>query len=620
MHLASLLLMAVLGAGPGDVAAAGLQPTDCPVDVSWTTDTVDCFTATVPLDHDDPGRGEIDLAVLVLRSYAFEPEPDPVVYLEGGPGGSPIAYFDTWTFSRILDSRDLILVDPRGTGFSSPALNCPEALSVFDPVEAIGAYDSCRERYEVEGYDLALFNSVQSAQDLEAIRMALEIDKWNLYGISYGTRVALTAMRLHPESIRSVVLDSAVPVDADLLGTTLTARERALDALVAECASREECSGRFGDLEQKIDEVKQRLGDDGVAVDIPWLDGTDTSYTEVVTASDFEYGVGVAMYDSSLIPILPWLVARVASGDDEPLSTLMAFAWFPPPPESQSDGAFFATLCVEEFPFASEPSRAAERADAADLGFAAAADVYNRWRLTPADDVENLPVASDIPTLVLAGAFDPATPPEWGAQAAGPLSEAQTITIAGGGHAVSVVGCGEQLVVDFLANPGAEVDGECADEPLEIRRGGVPVALIDLFNGNDNEFAGALVALLAWIGAAVFGVAMWRWRIGGGFHHVAWLLVMMAMGFHFLAVTLYSLVRLGSFDSAPVFLQPAWTWPLFAIPYVALVGVGVASVGTVVAVVRSKTPAWAILPYMVLGASVVVMVIGVGIAGFLPWL
>ncbi len=615
-----MVLTAALLAGGGEAIAPGFERIECPVDVSWTGETIDCHIFTIPLDHDDPARGEIELAVMRIRSSAADPQPDPVVYLEGGPGGAPIFYFDSWIGSPILAERDIILIDQRGTGFSWPSLVCPETYDVYTPEEVTVGFGACQERFEAEGIDLSLFNSVQTAHDLESIRTTLDIEQWNLYGISYGTRVALTAMRLHPEGIRSAILDSTVPPNVDLVGSIDDIQQAAIAGLIGKCAGDDDCTAGHGDLREKIDKTKERLGSEGAPVDIPWLDGTDTFYREYVTGDDFEYGLGVAMYDSSLIPILPWIIDRVADGDDEVLATLMALAWYTPPAEGQADGAYYAVLCSEEAPFVPASSMEAERRASQEGGFPPLADICAAWDLEPADAVEAEAVTSDIPTLILAGGLDPATPPEWGSVAAATLANSQVVTIEGGGHGVSVDGCGLEVALGFLEDPNSPVEAGCTTNPLRFSTRPVPVSQIDLINGNSNEFRAAMLAILAWMGAAVVGVGMWRWRIGGGPHHVMWMLALAAMGLHFVGVVTYLAISLGSSSSAPIFIQPAWTWPLFLIPYLALGLTLMAVLTTVVAMARSTTPVWAVVPYGVLGLMVVLLVIANGVAGLLPWI
>jgi pimeloyl-ACP methyl ester carboxylesterase len=185
----------------------------------------------VPEDHSDPDGPTILLHVAIFKSVNPSEESDAVVYLSGGPGEVALEGLQ-FTFGIVFDefiqNHDLIVFDQRGTGYSRPALDCPELTEIgeqeldedLDPEESIAiqleAFQECRDRLVAEGVNLDVFNSTQSAADVDLLREALGYEEWNIYGISYGTRLAQTVMRDHPDGIRSVILDSPYPLEANL--------------------------------------------------------------------------------------------------------------------------------------------------------------------------------------------------------------------------------------------------------------------------------------------------------------------------------------------------------------------------------------------------------------------
>jgi pimeloyl-ACP methyl ester carboxylesterase len=193
--------------------------------------TVSCGYLTVPEDRTDPASPTIQIAVAVFHSTNPNPTPDPVIFLQGGPGGEAImtsvSAYDI-LIAPFLDKRDYIAFDQRGTGLTKPAINCPELETVsrqdmFGQIPAssrnmiyTNAFRSCHGMLTVSGIGLNDFNTIASADDLKDMVVALGYDKVNLYSASYGTRLALVTMRNHPEILRSVVLDSVVPVEARL--------------------------------------------------------------------------------------------------------------------------------------------------------------------------------------------------------------------------------------------------------------------------------------------------------------------------------------------------------------------------------------------------------------------
>ena len=188
---------------------------------------IDCGYLFVPETRDDSSSPSIQLAYAVLYAPTESPQPDPVIYLAGGPGGSAVKELDGWLDAPYLQDRDLVLLDQRGTGYSLPTLNCPEMeQAVQDATQA------CRDRLVEEGVDLQAYSSVENAADVADLRVALGYDEWNLYGISYGTRLALTVMRDHPEGVRSVVLELGLSARDQLLGGVRAERRSGLYAPV----------------------------------------------------------------------------------------------------------------------------------------------------------------------------------------------------------------------------------------------------------------------------------------------------------------------------------------------------------------------------------------------------
>lgn len=203
--------------------APRFEPSACPIQIPAGA-RVECGFLAVPENRTRPDSRTIRLAVAILKSRSENPAPDPIVYLAGGPGASALLEkpLGWWLDSPFPDNRDFILFEQRGTRFSEPFLNCPEedTAAILDPGENNGSYLNaalqCRDRLLSQGVDLTAYNSVASAADLEDLRAVLGYAEWNLYGVSYGTRLALSAMRDNPAGIRSVILDSTLPLQANI--------------------------------------------------------------------------------------------------------------------------------------------------------------------------------------------------------------------------------------------------------------------------------------------------------------------------------------------------------------------------------------------------------------------
>lgn len=226
MCLATTVLVACTS---GDNSSSAFRESECrhTLPSSIDPDDVTCGTVTVAESRSERSEATIELAVAVYQATADEAASDPLVYLGGGPGGAAIAssewLMDDRIVRRLLRDRDIVFIDQRGTGYSDPALQCPEldedlATAAMLPsgdeaqLEAdLAAFRSCRGRLVADGIDLASYNTIENASDIPEVLQSLGYREWNLYGVSYGSKLAQAIMHDHPEGIRSVILDSPVP-------------------------------------------------------------------------------------------------------------------------------------------------------------------------------------------------------------------------------------------------------------------------------------------------------------------------------------------------------------------------------------------------------------------------
>src|SRR5207237_7170740 len=209
----------------------------------------------------------IRLAVAICKSPRPHPAPDPFVFLQGGPGGAIIDDLGSQITrqKRITDypaDRDLILIDQRGTGLSQPSLACKETTTLdyrtlgqqLSPQRQadlwVQAAQQCRARLVASGINLNAYTSLADAADVAALRGALGYPALNLYGVSYGTRLALTVMRTHPQGLRSVILDSVDPPDVNAVTGPLASSARAFAVLFQGCAADPACNAAFPHLQQ----------------------------------------------------------------------------------------------------------------------------------------------------------------------------------------------------------------------------------------------------------------------------------------------------------------------------------------------------------------------------------
>jgi pimeloyl-ACP methyl ester carboxylesterase len=483
--LAAALIAACNENGGGDSEPPTIAPFDR--EPCWFEEpegeTVECGLLEVPADRQDSDAGVIQLAVAVFAARSKTPAPDPIVYLEGGPGGRVLELapeaFET-LIDPYLDDRDFVIFDQRGVGLSEPRMQCPEiqqlgryglveGFTEEDYVIAVAAsVDACRVRLRDEQIPLGLANSAESAADLEDLRWALGYGEWNLYGISYGTRLALTAMRDHPAGIRSVILDSVYPPEVDFLATAPAEFSRALDVLFRDCAADAACAAAYPDLRGTLFSTAERLDRERPVVPVPG-DLAAVISEVTLTGESLLSMVFSALYVKELLPELPKVISDVSKGvyDRAALVAASLELSF----EYVDYGMYLSVQCTEEIPLGSReealrvkeqyPEVAPAYYGEPDLSF----DSCEAFGVEPAGDIENQAVEAEIPALILGGSYDPITPPEWGRAAAGKIKGARAFEFPGDGHAVSTSNkCAESLVKAFLAAPDKELPADCVDD------------------------------------------------------------------------------------------------------------------------------------------------------------
>jgi len=446
-----------------------------------------CGDLVVPEDRGDPKSETIRIHVAIFKSTSDSPSDDPVIYLDGGPGGNTLETLSLGfgdSFADLLFDRDVIMFDQRGVGLSEPALNCPEIDDASEESIAAelteeelaqlfaGASGQCRDRLISDGVDLDAYNSAENAADVEDLRRILGYEEWNLYGISYGTRLALTIARDHPDGIRSMVLDSVYPPEVDLYGEGPANTVRALNVLFDQCNVDLQCAGTYPGLEQVLIQESQRLQANPVTTDL------QNPFTGEVIAGaliDGDALIGAmfqSLYDETAFPILPRMVFDVRNGDYEILADLLSF--FQAQDDFFTGGMHLAVQCYEEATFTSEETvfeAAAQFPAYAEYLFAGTDGFFDTcavWTDEAADGIENEPVVSGIPTLVMAGEWDPITPPSWGVAAAANLENSTFVQFPGLGHAVSVSGlCPQSIMRRFLTSPESNLDLSCVEQMEE---------------------------------------------------------------------------------------------------------------------------------------------------------
>ncbi|MBK8782622.1 MAG: alpha/beta fold hydrolase [Anaerolineales bacterium] len=452
---------------------------------------VTCGYAIVPENRTANSTDTIKLAVAVFHSTSIHPEPDPVMFLQGGPGGEAVrlsANAYEVLVQPFISERDYITFDQRGTGLSEPALKCDELDKVYrqdmygmiDPESHEYVYKnallSCNGLLLANGVDLSAYSTVESAADLRDIVKLLGYEKVNLYGASYGTRLALVTMRNHPEIVRSSILDSVVPIESNALNEYPNAVDSALSKLFTSCAANPECNRAYPDLENVFWELVKELDANPVT-----LSTSAYPMGTVTETVDGYYLLSVIMgleKSSDLINTAPQTIYRVKAKD---YSTLTAAQYsLPYAFDGITPGLYVSMMCREHVLATTQEELQAttEKINVNDVmwrpfygDFVKMFDACKAWGVTGPDLGEKEAVVSDIPSLIIEGAYDPATPPFYGKQIGEDLSNSFYFEFPNMGHVPTgsdSSGCAMQIALDFIKNPAVEPDRTCLNKIKEV--------------------------------------------------------------------------------------------------------------------------------------------------------
>jgi pimeloyl-ACP methyl ester carboxylesterase len=431
-----------------------------------------CGTVSVPRDYDNPDAGHFNLAVVVIKSEQQPSWPEPVVYISGGPGYPLTVYAAYQARTPYAPRRDLVLVDQRGTGRSEPNI-CPDLdRKLLDATLAIAAtvteealarrqatYLACRDEAVGRGLDLRDFGTRVTVEDFERVRQALRVERWNVYGESYGTTVAMTLAALYPDTVRSAVLDSVYPPDPVPLWSTIVGDAR--DAFFAHCARDKGCSTSFPDLAETYRDTLVRLDQNPLVVTLPpQMQQADDRVR--ITASLFEVGISNLLYYSNSYPTLPRIIQSVHDGDAPGVETVLGSQLAAAAILNRATHA--AVECRDRPHFRTQLAVTASALDRTQLyGVCGDWSALGPWPLVP--------VGTRVPTLVLAGQFDPVARPASSRHVAGLIGDsARFIEFPLIGHSVRQSSpCGARIAADFIDRPAQAPDISCADRIAPIR-------------------------------------------------------------------------------------------------------------------------------------------------------
>ncbi len=486
---AAVGLLAVLSAAPATAAdLPRLEQTPCWFDIP-SGHEAQCAYLYVAEDRGNADSAEIRLPVARLKTPNQTVANDPVLFINGGPGGDAgldaSSIVSWWWYvdnSAWMRKRDFILMDVRGTGLAVPNLDCPEmdrdSVGADDGSHGFAGWidetlrnsDKCRDRLVGAGRQLAAYNSNSAAGDIVDLMTAAGIESINIYGASYGTRIAFSLLRDHPQRVRSLVLESVLPPNADLVIQQQVGFGQIIAHIAADCAADSACNSKYPDLEVRFRSRLADLNRSPLYVEI-FNPASRSRQSYPLIGVDIVDVLFDLMYGSEVLRYMPTLLDGLSRGNEASLqSWFQAYRLRTAGPDTTSEGAYYAFACAEQVAHIDMRQAAAAAAQYSvynDDGVVGFSDylICPRWPVPAVDESELQAVISDKPVLLLSGEYDPVTPAAFADMAAATLSHGYHFVLPKAGHApLSHSLCANEIADAFLDDPTQRPPAACLDK------------------------------------------------------------------------------------------------------------------------------------------------------------
>ncbi len=457
LFLPVILLSACVPPSTPAVKTPGITLTKCILNMPQIDLQVDarCGSLLVPENRSNPESRQLELNIAVVEAVKRRAEPDPLFILAGGPGQSAVESFPALysAFYMVHQSRDIVLVDQRGTGKSNPLRCLDPQEEEIDDEQAVAQLKGCPGKLQA---DLQFYTTDIAMQDLDQVRSALGYETINLYGVSYGTRAALVYLKMFPDRVRSLVLDAVVDPSFVLYQDAARDGQAALDLIFQRCEADQDCSSTYPRLRAEFNEMLTKLEETPAEITMPHpLTGRPLQLT--LTDAAISNHVFRMLYSPDLVAMLPFVIHQAyESGNYAPLITQGYLA-----DTGVYDGMFYAVTCAED-------SSLVRMEQANDGIFGANVqnflEVCKSWPRQDPPAVVHETIESGVPALVLSGEADPITPPWHAEKLRSALSNSIHVIFPGMGHGNGFSECGSRLMDDFLEDPYvAGLDISCAE-------------------------------------------------------------------------------------------------------------------------------------------------------------
>ncbi len=422
---------------------------------------------------------KIKLPVYIFKSRSQNPKRDPIIYTVGGPGSTTMPSAQYMNYYKYLDDRDFILVEQRGNYYAKPHLDCPEwSQAIYEsnqPNFDLANYDSlfeqsaksCKERLEKQGVDLNGYNTNEIASDINDLVNILEIDKYNLLTISYSTKIAQVLIRDYPDKIRSVVMDSPLPLEVNYDEESVQNLMESITTLLSDCEDDKECNSAYPDIKSRFTEYLREKTANPLIVKV---ENPKNGKVEPFHLKGEDL-ISVFMSASTgSVPNVPFEINKLLNND---LSSVKAqlTKLFQKPGDGAGYGMRLSVWCAEENPFSSIDKIKSETNKYPEVkGLSPAVfddQVCKIWGVKKVSEIENKAVRSNIPVLFISGEYDNETPVKWAESMTENFTNSHHLVFKGWKHTPTTNWgnqCAMILANEFFNNPNEKPNSDCFEQ------------------------------------------------------------------------------------------------------------------------------------------------------------
>lgn len=428
-----------------------------------------CGSIQVPENHSEPNGKKIEVSYILLKARNSESKKFPVIYFTGGPGGPAITTgrIRNWANDPFRDDRSIILFDQRGIGYSSPLPNIEEDLLRImagdfsyqeELKETINVVNLTKEQCEESNIDVGNYTTFQNANDVGLLMEHFGFEKYNLYGGSYGTRLARVVQDKFPKKVNAVILNSPSPLSGDFLVDRLKNYTKSLNRVFDYCKNDVSCNKEYPDLRDEYLDAIKSLAENPILV--------NTNAIEFyINDQDGIYLIRRMLYRNDSRSKIPQLIRAFNNREGAILEEIVSY-------EMGFSGGFNASMMMaierhEQYNPVYTTSTIEEYYAQADLlpvklgYFNSLYEACRTWHanILPEDRKEFN--KSSVPTLITVNQYDPVTPPENGEILQKQLENSRLFILDEGGHGGGNEACRDKVMIAFMNDPFGELETSC---------------------------------------------------------------------------------------------------------------------------------------------------------------